>query len=383
MRLCVNKLTALRVVRSLRSSRQHLPLTRCDLPVPNPMPRKRWSATALPTAVQALSQRADGTARCHVAVPSASTRIQASFASNTVYTTGLPARSFVRVWDGVCVPCPELLFIELATVMTPEVLALVGLELCGTYSRDALDPRCGPVRYGVPPVTTVEQIRDFAQRCQGIRGLPEALDVIELVCDNAWSPMEAIVALFAEMPVEQLGYGLGPVRLNVRHDNDARLAAMGCRTSRVPDIELPGLDIGLNYDGHEHLDLASIADAYPDESSEAIYAVRQKYVDDIRRNRELAASGLLVLPITAEDLFTQFGLDAAMLEAGLAAKSLFGTTVSEINLALGSLAVCQARQRLIWSLLPWTRATEYARRRTGRRVFSLEECPAVELPWPM
>ena len=383
MRLCVNKLTALQLIRSIRSSRQRIPLTRCGLPTPDVAPRKRWSTAALPDVIRALSQRPDGSVHVYVASPSPTARIQASFATNTVYTTGLPENSFIPFGDGLCVPCPELLFIELATVMTPEVLTLVGMELCGAYSRDALDPRCGGVSYDIAPATTATRIRAFTQECGDIRGLAEALDILEFVCDNAWSPMEAVVALLAELPVEQLGYGLGPVHLNARHDNDARLISMGCHASRVPDIEICGQKIGFNYDGHEHLNLASVAAAAPGESSTAVAAVRQKYVDDIRRNRELASSGLLVMPVTAEDLFEPAGLDTAMLEASLAVKNLLGEADPGVERALRSPAVCQARQRLIWSLLPWTRATEYARRREGRKVLSLEECPAIDVTWPV
>ena len=382
MRLCVNKLTALRVLRKLRSSRRRLPVDRRDLPEPDASPRARWSPAALPEALRTLSRRPDNALRCDVAVPSAATRVQASFASNTVYSSGLPDASFVPVGDGVLIPVPELLFVELATLMTTEVLALVGFELCGSYSRDPRDPRCGPVCYGVPPVTSVGRIRDFARRCKGVRGVRKALEMVEFVCDNAWSPLEAVVALLAEMPAERLGYGLGPVLLNARRANDSRLTRMGCRHSRVPDIEVDGLGIGFNYDGREHFDLASVTTAEEGRVAGAMTAVREKYVDDVRRNRELAASGLLVMPVTAEDLFAEAGLDAVMLEAVLAAERLLGRDVPDIGRALRSRAICERRQRLLWSLLPWTRATEYARRHKGRTVISFADCPEIDVHVP-
>ena len=41
-------------------------------------------------------------------------------------------------------------------------------------------------------------------------------------------------------------------------------------------------------------------------------SVREKAVDDVRRNRELAADGLTVFPITKEDLREKGGLDRVM-----------------------------------------------------------------------
>lgn len=117
------------------------------------------------------------------------------------------------------------------------------------------------------------------------------------------------------LPVVELGYGLGPVTLNTRHYTASYLVERGCPASRVPDIELVGLPLGFNYDGRLHLDLASIAKADGPHVETAVRQVREKYLDDLRRNRELTAMGVVTLPVTSEDLFREGGCDALVFEA--------------------------------------------------------------------
>ena len=143
MRLAANKMSALSVLRSIRSTRGRLGV-RCELPVPDSSPSKRLSAATLPLRALALETPPDRRHPLHVAVPSRDARVQASFAACTVYSTGLPPRAFAEVADGVVIPCPELLFLELASLMMPAVHALLGYELCGSYARDSADPRTGP-----------------------------------------------------------------------------------------------------------------------------------------------------------------------------------------------------------------------------------------------
>ena len=64
-----------------------------------------------------------------VVVSSAQARLQASFAHCRVRSTSVPERSFVDLGDGLSIPCPELLFFELADVLTYALLLADRLEL--------------------------------------------------------------------------------------------------------------------------------------------------------------------------------------------------------------------------------------------------------------
>ena len=223
-------------------------------------------------------------------------------------STSIPGSSFVDLGDGLLIPCPELLFFELADTMTPEAHALLAYELCGTYARDPEQPRLGEVVYDLPRRPRSSGSAPILN-CSGTgRARSWPRHSLSHVADNAWSPMEAIVALMACLRPDELGYGLGRVRLNARRGATPELVALGCQKSRVPDIEVVGTHVGFNYDSTLHLDLGSIAEAAErGDASAEMRAVREKYLDDLRRNRELAALGSIILPVTKQDLFARAG----------------------------------------------------------------------------
>lgn len=354
--------TALRALRVYRCSRGTLPPSRHELPEPDPSPRMRWTRSALPLDALGLTAALTPLCSIDVVAPSASSRVRASFFSCHVLSSGIPEDSFVTLGSGLCLPCPELLFLQLAEVMTPEVHALLGYELCGTYSRSAADPRVDEATYGVPPVTSVEKISGYLHACGRKKSVTLARKSLEWVRDNAWSPMESVVALMACLPTSADGYGMGDVALNVRHGTTPELVRLGCKDSRVPDIEIIGTHVGFNYDSHAHLDLDSIVEAalYGDPSL-AMRDVREKYLDDLKRNRELAAMGHVILPVTPNDLFAPGGLDAVMLEAALAMEEFDGRSADHLRACLRSPTPANRRQKLVWSLLPWPEGRRYAR----------------------
>ena len=119
--------------------------------------------------------------------------------------------------------------------------------------------------------------------------------------------------------------------------------------------------MGFNYDGRAHLDLDAVVEAaQKGDPAAAMRDVREKYLDDLKRNRELAAMGRVILPVTSSDLFAPGGLDAVMLEAALAMEEFDGRSASYLRTLLGRPSAGSRRQQLIWSLLPWTEAQRYA-----------------------
>lgn len=363
MRITFDLLTALRALRVFRATGRPLPTERTTMPAPDPSPQSRWTARLIPRARLGLGAPDEGDAPLDVAVPSPAQRVEASCFSCSVRSRVAGRELFVDLGDGVFIPCPELLFYELADVMTPEAHALLAYELCGTYARDAADPRLGETAYGIPPVTSVERLSSFIEtQSRASRVTMKARLNLRRAADNAWSPMEAVVALMLRLPVHELGYEFGEVALNRRHEATPELVRAGARGSRVPDIEVVGTHVGFNYDGSGHLDLESIAEAaLRGEERDAIRKVREKHRDDIRRTRELAAQGCVVFPLTAADLYAPGALDAVMLEAAMTMGELDGRSLGEMRVALMPGRLADTRQQLIWSLLPWPSGRRYAR----------------------
>ena len=363
MKLTLNGRTALAITRELRAETQSsAPFSRkTGLIPPDPSPLKRWSKNCFRQGNHELLGRFSGQP-IDIAVPAEEMRVRTRGVTNTIYRGGIPDHSFIDMGNGIAISGPELLFVEMAKHMNPVEHLMLGHELCGSFSRDARDPFNGPVANKCPPLTTVGKLQDFLETAKDARGIKAARRTLLHLNDNAWSPTESLVAAFLRLPMDNLGYGIGALTLNPRVDPTKRLP--GARGSRVPDIVIDGTPLGLNYDGLAHLDLRSIAQAgietgmHPELQqaeqalARAIAEVRAKVVDDIRRNRELAAEGMMVFPLLKEDLYTPGGLDAIVNALLDILESDYGWDVTRQRKAATYPTLCKERHRLMLSLLP-------------------------------
>lgn len=379
-----NKFSALRILRFLRQNKESVRrLPRTNLQAPNPAPAHRWTAEAINLESLAPAVPFSDDNPLDVAVNNAANRLRIKSVHNTVYAQGLPEQSFVTVRDGICISSPELLFVETAPLMSTAAHVLLGYELCGTYGRDFSDPRNGDAIFNIPAVTDVQSIRSFINLCHNVRGTTKALDDLKYVANNAWSPVEAIIAAVLRLPIWEYGYAFGNVTLNKRVDPSTYGSAGFAAQYRVPDIVIDGSPVGINYDGDEHIDVDSVVQAAlqlgkdpEDQESqsalqEAIREARAKILDDKRRDRELGSRGLYVLAVTKEDLYNigQFEGIVHLILDGM--KSHGGFDVSQQRSYLNNNALKQKRQDLVWSLLPGRRSIAIAHRLEEERLARL------------
>ena len=360
MRLAVTGPEALTILRALRTgpTPKGLPADRTDLMPPDPSPRKRWTRTAIDLGPFSGLVSPGEDRPLHVAVPSKGDRLWMRGVDCTVIERGLPADSFVPVGNGLSIPSPELLFLLMDTYLDPLSQLMLGLELCGSFSRDPVRPLDGDARLGIAPVASAEKIRTFADAAT-LRGHDQSRELAACLADNAWSPGEALVAAWAALPFLELGYGLGPIQLNDRIAAEGDLATFAAKKSRVPDILLAGTKVGINYDGGGHLDLSKVISAAsalgsnPGDShtsvelNEASRAVRDKYVDDRRRDRELGAAGYQVFVATKEDLYEPGGLDRLMGQCMFALRNAGVEGLGPLIGSLKSRAIVKARQSML------------------------------------
>ena len=260
----------------------------------------------------------------------------------------LPAQSILMLDEHASVVCPELLFVQMAETLDLAQLVMLGNELCATFTRSANNPLNGLVVDHVPPATTVDDIRQYLKRGIGVRGVGRARLALAYVCDGAASVPEAKLATMYGLPREECGYGLGPVTLNKRV-RVRKTQNLQKRRYRYPDILLSVAPIGINYDGEkDHLDLdglirlarsAALADDEGRAKAEKALAkkrreLRNKVVDDMRRDRELLCGGLVVLRATKEDVSSIDALDNFTRQLLWCAQVCFGVHVSEYEKAL-------------------------------------------------
>ena len=347
MRVALSGHSALSALRALRSEGCDLgQFPRVDLLSPDPAPAKRWTRRAFGEQVLAFSH--NGT--LELAVPEARQRIRTKGVSCTVYSEGLPGNSYIDTGRGYLLPCPELLFVEMGNGLSPIAQTLLGMELCGTYSR--------PAAYQLAPATTTAKIRDFIRTLWHVNGVRQARGASARLIDNAWSPMEAIIAALISLPLYEMGYGLRKLQLNPRLNNDENA------TRRIPDILVAGTKVGLNYEGEAHLDLGGIVRAATEATlspksassqkvlDKAVGRVRDKYVDDRRRDRELWEAGLTVFTVTKEDLYAKGAFDSLMLSVYSAIERDTCRDLNRHREFILDKRFRHERQLRIWSLLP-------------------------------
>lgn len=191
----------------------------------------------------------------------------------------LPPRSLIYVNRDVLVTSPALTFLHLATVdlhkkrqRTVEELAMIGLELCGTY---LLDDSWDGLTNTAKPLTSVGQITRVLDAMPGAPGVVRAREALVLVGDGSNSPMESVLCALLTWPRRLGGYALGPVSLNHRvstADGD-----------RYVDVAFPGHKVGLEYKGRK------------------FHAIEQAGRDDRRQNK-LVGSGWTILNVWYEDI---------------------------------------------------------------------------------
>ena len=376
MNLTLNGLTALRVIRAIRGKALSGNLQRrCDLASPDPSPSARWTKNRLVKAVDHLRPTIDYPShKLDVLVGSSDQRLQTKGVRCTYRTREYPSQAFVDTGNGIVVSGPELVFVELARVMDPAVHLLLGMELCGRFSRSAINPRSGTVTYDIEPATSVERLRAFAREAHWIRGAEQALATIDEIVENAWSPTEALIAALITLPHDSLGYDLWPIILNSRKELGERLVMTSDVSSRVPDILVAGTNVGLNYDGKDHFRLEEIADAavaldrdpgnvaLARELERALHDARARIVADKRRDRDLMAMGYTIFSVTKEDLEEQGGFDRVMMQVIEAIEASGKRDLSELRRVMSQQDLARARQDFIWSLMPGARAIEARRR---------------------
>ena len=300
----------------------------------------------------------------HTLSPTKAARLQLKGVKSAFRSTPQPKGSFVDLGNGIVMSSPELLFAEMANVMEPVVHLLLGMELCGRFSRDPVDPRNGSIVYDVDPATSIERLRAFAQDAPGIRGARKALHTIDQLVANAWSPMEALLAALLVLPDNELRYDLWPFALNPRKEASEHIMAYTHASSRVPDILFSGTSIGLNYDGEDHFGLWRIAETaaaaerdpgnghLAEEAVRALADARQRIIADKRRDRDLEALGYVVMPVTKEDLQERGGLDRVIKQVIDAIEREGTRNLEAQRQMLEDESLTQMRQLFIWSLMP-------------------------------
>jgi hypothetical protein len=105
----------------------------------------------------------------HILVSDKQTRVRGKGIVAHVASDDLPAGSILWLDERSSVVCPELLFLQMAETLPLPALVMLGLELCGHFSRQAENPLTGDVVDGLPAATTVKHLERYLSDFRGRR----------------------------------------------------------------------------------------------------------------------------------------------------------------------------------------------------------------------
>ena len=241
----------------------------------------------------------------HVSIRDRASRGSHAFCYH-IHRRSFPFGSFCALDESTYVASPELCFLQLAETLSLPSLAIVGMELCGTYrctgsaSVDEGSFAYEPSTFQTAPLTSAAKIRRFIDRCGGERGVKAARSAMPFVLDGSASPMESIVAALMALPARLGGWGMPVPKLNyeIAIAKDASHRPFGTR--RRCDFFWPGCDVALEYD------------------SRSFHAQQGAFVRDSVRRDELMHEGVRVLTMTPGQLFDFALFEGAMRSLGRA-----------------------------------------------------------------
>lgn len=370
MNLTISHSSALRVLRRLRAEGVNIrrDLDASSLVRIDPRGGRRWSAKEFDRVGWKWGVPKVGEP-LHALVPDVQGRVRSRIVRCHVAPDCLPAGSVLWLDENANVVSPGLLFVQMSRRSSLRDLVMLGNELCGCFSCDADNPSSLDPTLGIAPAITVHELREFVRSMKGCWGMGRARAAVEHVVDNCWSVQEATLAAMYCLPVEEGGYGMGPVVLNdcvvIAKDEWGR-----AQSTRFPDIMFSFAPVGINYDGGDHLDLQGLVVASErafaarygsssesmDETAAALVAkkaeVRAKVVDDKRRDRALIASGKIVLPLTKEDVYDFGSLDEFTRQLLRCAATYFGVDTSRYEACLDDSEACRERFATLAALKP-------------------------------
>lgn len=156
-------------------------------------------------------------------------------------------RSFMRIGDGLYVSTPEMVFCEMASVLSLERLIALGFELCGTYRRAST---FGLARYDAIPLTSPGALASFIEKSPQFKGVKKARRALSCILAGSASLRESELAMLLCLPYSLGGYGLPHPTMNAEMPLPKNVAATG-RSSLRCDLYWPVARLDVEYDSAE------------------------------------------------------------------------------------------------------------------------------------
>ena len=184
-----------------------------------------------------------------VLVPRVSDRGRSVRVNASVWGAPLPRGAFRSVQRDIYVSSPEFTFLQMARRLELVPLIALGMELCGTYRREALN---GETLYDQPALTTPKDLGAFLNKVGSVHGAKRARRALSYVAPNSASPLETSVYLLLCLPYRLGGYNFPRPVLNAGIRLGKRGREHTLRRSSFPDLYWRKAKLDLECHGKVH-----------------------------------------------------------------------------------------------------------------------------------
>lgn len=192
------------------------------------------------------------------------------------------SRQIVNIAPGFSVCSPELIFVQLSTLLDATKLAYLGFEMCGVYSVNSSPTNSLQTRM---PLCSVKSIRETAARTVRIGNQSKIREALKVIRDGAASPPESQLIMFLTMPSSKGGAGFDAPQPNGIVLANKRDRKVSGKLWRACDLYWDKDRVAIEYDSEAHHATAS-----------------QRCNDAIRRNA-LVSADIKVLSVTPGQLY--------------------------------------------------------------------------------
>ena len=189
--------------------------------------------------------------------------------------------SFFVAPEGFKISSPELMFLQMANILSFAELIKLAYELCGIY---VLNPESYKGFDECEPLTSVAKLTSFVQKMKGAYGRQQALRVLKYTLDKAASPRETIVAICITLPNMLGGFGFPAPTLNARIEPNRFARGTANKQCYYCDLYWHDARLALEYDSDAH------------------HTGPERIAADAMRRNTLELMGIKVISVTNEQI---------------------------------------------------------------------------------
>jgi len=202
----------------------------------------------------------------------------------------MPAGCFIEAESGFEVSSPEFCFLQMAGTLSLPRLIELGYELCGSYSLPVASDLKLPERgfYKRLPLTNIKKLTAFITSMSGFKGHKKATRALRYILEGSASPMETKLSMLLTLPYQLGGFGLPKPELNARivpRKADRRITN---KEFYICDLFWPDKGIAVEYNSNQ------------------FHTGSTHITDDAKKSNTLTAMGVLVIPVTAQQIFDNY-----------------------------------------------------------------------------